>query len=108
MMSDKEFESRWQHNQEQRQAEAGGVIAKWDQADAKLLAESGWPQQKIADKIKCSQQHVDRMLRFARFLDYTHGCNSPTDPPQASIASNLTERAFRKAWSQASKRRKEH
>lgn len=103
-MTEQQFEARWKQNQEQRHAEGKAVEAKWDQADALLLIESGWTQERIAAKVGKSQQWVDYQLRFGRFLNYNRGCNTLPDAPAASLSPNLTERAFRDAWSQAPKR----
>lgn len=92
-MTKEEFQARWRQIEEQEVATRAAVSAKFDQAKAKLLVESGWTQERIAAEIKTSQQHVQRLLLFGRFLDYTHGCNSGGTP-----VSGLTERTFRQAW----------
>jgi hypothetical protein len=83
---------------EQRHAEAAAVTGKWDQADAMLLLESGWTQERIAEKVGKSKSWADYYLRFARFLDSHRGGDNGTEPPRAPIPQNLTERAFREAW----------
>jgi hypothetical protein len=61
---------------------------------AKFLAESGWTQQAIAERIGKSQTWVVFMLTFGRFLD--HIITSGNNP--LSIPANLTERRFRAYW----------
>jgi hypothetical protein len=97
-MTEQQFEARWQHNQEQRHAEATAVTGKWDQADAMLFLESGWTQERIAQKVGKGIPWVCRMLRFGNFANFARGQNHAPELPQAPIPSNLTERSFRAAW----------
>jgi hypothetical protein len=76
---------------------SAAVSGKWEQADAALLLESGWTQERIAKKIGKTQQWVAYQLRFAAFLNYYRGSNRRLDALGASIPSTLTERAFRLA-----------
>jgi hypothetical protein len=98
--------SRVLRNQEQRRADTMAVIGKWDQADALLLLESGWTLERIGEKIGKSFGHVDKLLRFGRFISFScsSGTNHHPGDPTASIPPNLTERLFRAAWSKTLKR----
>jgi len=98
MMTEQQFQARWEQNREQRAAEAAAVAGKWDQADAMLLLESGWTQERIAAKVKKSQSWVMQNLCFARFLNYCHGNNDGSKTPESPIPVTLTERTFRGAW----------
>jgi hypothetical protein len=98
IMTEQQFEARWLENREQRHAEATAVTGKWDQADALLFLESGWTQERIAEKTGKSRPYITQLLCFARFLQCCNCNNHGTEPAQAPIPSNLTEGAFRAAW----------
>src|SRR5262245_38380277 len=75
-----------------------GADAYRDQEKARLLLECGWTQERIGERLRKSPQRVAQMLRFGRFIS-TDSRNQRQDTPESAIPSNLTERAFRNAWS---------
>jgi hypothetical protein len=93
-MSAAQFDAQWSTLLEQERADATTFKATWDQKKARFLADSGWTQEAIAERIGKTHVWVCYYLRFGRFLEHvvTSGYN---DPP---IPANLTERTFRTAW----------
>ena len=72
------------------------MVARRDQALARLFARSGWTQEKIAKKEGKSQSWVSYRLVFGRFLEFTTIVVKPENLPR-----NLTEGRFRELWKKA-------
>jgi hypothetical protein len=91
-MTDKEFDIKLIHIEEQYQAGKVENEGRRDQDLAHLFQESGWTQERIAKRVGKSQQWVDKQLRFARFLAYYTCSNSQL------ASEKLTEGSFRRCW----------
>ena len=94
-MAGAELDQRWDEIERLRDRAPG------DQALGKLVAEartSGWTAKEIAAHRDLSVTHVNRLLIFGRFLEFT---------PMGSNSGKLTERAFRDCWSETSENRDE-
>ena len=61
--------------------------ARREQELAQFFVQSGWTQRQLATEEQCSQGHMDKQLRFGRFLN-SNGIHDPS----------LKERAFRALW----------
>jgi hypothetical protein len=59
---------------------------------AKLAADSGWTQDRLAKKLGWSQKMTDRLVRFGRFLNWIRSSNMLLD------TNALRERPFFDAW----------
>jgi hypothetical protein len=89
LMSDAEFDKRRTDLGADDKAEAG---IRFEQNLSILYAESGWSQQKIAEREEASQSHVSRHILFGHFLSHL----TPTGVN--NVAPKLTERLFREFW----------
>ena len=69
------------------------MVARRDQALARLFARSGWTQEKIAKKEGKSQSWITKRLLFGRFLEFSTMVLKPENLPR-----NLNERRFRELW----------
>ena len=68
-----------------------------------LMVESGWTQDRIAEKVGKAQNTVSQLLCFGRFIIAVRD-NHQSGSPGGSIPQNLTEWAFREAWKKAPKK----
>ena len=108
MLTQEQFDARWTHINEQREAKQESVDGWFDQHAAALFEKSGWTQQRIADKVGMSRQRVTQLLLFGRFLGFaTSGSKLQKPGFEVDITSNLTERRFREYWEATEKQPKE-
>ena len=101
-MNEDQFEARLKHIEEQAGAMQARVNAYRDQEIARLFVQSGWTQERIAQRMGKSQQHISRLLLFGRFLVFTPSWCNPMKPPK-----NLTEGRFRGYFERTDKTAKE-
>ena len=97
-----QFDARLKHIEEQAGAMQARVDAYRDQEIARLFVQSGWTQERIAQRMGKSQQHISRLLLFGRFLVFMPTGHKPMNPPK-----NLTERLFRGYFERTEKHPKE-
>src|SRR5262245_56539450 len=103
MMSEKEFEARLTHIEDEAAARQEKVDGYRDQAMAKLFVASEWSQGDLAANLTerwgrdVSPDWVSKHLRLGRFLSFfnTSGIESSVPGSQFCLPTNLTERAFR-------------
>jgi hypothetical protein len=67
--------------------------AKWDQQLATLFYQSGWTQERLAEKEGKSRPYITRLLLFGRFLNFVPIGTNPEIP-----LSSITEGKFRSYW----------
>lgn len=93
MMTDKQFDARLRHIDDQAAAMQERVDAYRDQKMAQLFAESEWSQEQIAEKVGKDRSWVTRHFCFARFLEFV-----PNGHETEKLPKNFTERKFREYW----------
>jgi hypothetical protein len=72
------------------------TCGSFDQSAARLLRDSGWTQEEIAEVVKISRPYISQLMTFGEFLRIVATGNNFVLLPK-----NLTERRFRQYWAKA-------
>ena len=93
-LSERQYDARRKRIRDEYETSMNRAGAKRDRELSYLFVQSGWTQQRIAEKEGRSREWVCKRLRFGRFIDFL----GTTVPNGEKLPVDLSERKFRGFW----------